>query len=339
MGKLLGVRKLFAVLVLSVLVGAAVVGTRAHPALEVKRLVFAYPVAAAQRVLGLEAPSADGTTVPFAYEDPAALRELRTSQGLDAVVAGAPGDFDRWVRLMHWVRDRFPHGRPVSEQDPQAFDGGALLAGYRSGGYLCSTAAQLLVQAITAMGGVARRVDLRFTPDDTHVVVEAWCAELGKWVVLDPDYDVYYTVDGVPQHALELHRRWAANDVDAVEVHARTSPHNIYRKEDEALDRALVRHVYETHDDAAWTAARASHRRERFAVKLLCYYAHVSHPLRNDWLTRPLAWWHPEGNHVQDSVVVGWPTMRTDEDFLLIVDSPDALYAPPPGRTGARDDH
>src|SRR5204863_649177 len=138
------------------------------------------------------------------------LQTFRRDHGLDAVVAAASTDFERWVLLMHWARARFPHYPSPHAPDAQAFDGPALLARpSNDGGYLCGTIAPLLVQAVTALGGHARRVELRFTPRDSHVVTEVWSAHFGKWAVLDPDYDIYFTVDGVPQHAIELHQRWA----------------------------------------------------------------------------------------------------------------------------------
>ena len=91
---------------------------------------------------------------------------------------------------------------------------------------MCGTAAQLLIQAIQATGGFARRVELRFTPKDAHAVVEVWSEAYQKWVVLDPDYDLYYTVDGVPQNALELHDYFSRDFdlIDRVEVHVRETP-------------------------------------------------------------------------------------------------------------------
>jgi hypothetical protein len=231
---------------------------------------------------------------------------------------------------MHWARDRFPHLTNRAAPDAQAFDGAALLARDHGGGYLCGTIAPLLVQAVTALGGRARRVELRFTPGDSHVVTEVWTDHFGKWVVLDPDYDIFFTVDGVPQHAVELHRRWAADEIDVVQVHWRESPHNIYRADLEGGRRDFLRTIYTTRDWPRWDREHNQHKGERFAVRLLHYYTHVSFPLRNDWRSRPLPWWHPEGNHVQGSLVVALATMPDWEDFLVRIPSPEPFYAAPP---------
>jgi hypothetical protein len=301
-----------------------------YPRLRAQHLVFRFLMPVGQRVLGVRPAPSSERTHPFAYEDPATLRALREAHGLDAVVATAGNDFERWVLLMHWARDRFPHLPNANAPDAQAFDGAALLAHHHGeGGYLCGTIAPLLVQAVTSLGGHARRVDLRFTPGDSHVVTEVWSDHLGRWAVLDPDYDVYFTVDGVPQNALELHRHWAAGAIDAVQVHWRDSPNNIYRTDLQSGPREFLQMIFATRDWPRWDRERNQHKGERFAVRLLNYYSHVSFPLRNDWRSRPLSWWHPDGNHVQGSLVIALPTMPEWEDFLVTVATPDAFYAAP----------
>ena len=322
------VRTLVYVFAVLVLVGAALaidVWRADYPRLRLERLVFRYLAPIAQRLIGARRGGAR-----FVSEPARNLEPLRRRWDLDAVVAAGGNDFERWVLLMHWARDRFPHLPSRTAPDANAFDGAALLDAYRGeGGYLCGTIAPLLVQAVTALGGHARRVELRFTPGDSHVVTEVWSEHFAKWLVLDPDYDAYFTVDGIPQHALELHQRWAADDVDAVRVHWRESPHNIYRPDLEGGRRDFLRRIYVERDFRRWDRERNQHKGERFAIRLLHYYSHVSFPLRNDWQSRPLAWWHPEGNHVQGSAVIALPTMPRWDDFLVELPSPAALYGPP----------
>ncbi|MCC6766901.1 MAG: transglutaminase domain-containing protein [Deltaproteobacteria bacterium] len=332
--RLVPVRTLLYVLavVVALVVALAISVARApYPRLRLERLAFRFLIPIGQRVLGLHPRPAAETWHGFAFERSEALRALRERYDLDAVVRGAGNDFERWVRLMHWARDRFPHRPNAAAPDAQAFDGAALLA--RRGaddGYLCGTIAPLLVQAVTALGGHARRVELRLTPHDSHVVTEVWSSHVGKWLVLDPDYDAWFTVDGIPQHALELHALWARGAVDAVRVHWRESPHNIYRADLEAGPRDFLRRIFTDRDWTRWDRERNQHKGERFAVRLLNYYSHVSFPRRNDWRSRPLPWWHPEGNHVQGSLVIAVPTMPDWEDFLVRVPTPDAFYGPPP---------
>lgn len=307
---------------------AVTIARAPYPRLRIEHLAFRFVLPIAQRVLGVVRPAPDPAA--FASERPDALRELRDRWNLDDVVAGAANDFERSTRLMHWARDRFPHLQNRAAPDAQAFDAAALLAGLRpEEGYLCGTIAPLLVQAVTAVGGHARRVELRFTPGDSHVVTEVWSDHFSKWVVLDPDYDAYFTVAGIPQHALELHGLWATGRIDDVTVHWRESRNNIYRPDLENGRRDFLQMIFATRDWPRWDRERNQHKGERFAVRLLNYYSHVSFPTRSDWRSRPLPWWHPEGNHVQGSLVVALPTMPDWEDFLFRTPSPDAWYARP----------
>lgn len=317
-----------------VLVGLAIAIARAdYPRLRIERLAFRFLVPLGQRLLGVHQTVDRGRLHGFVFEEPAGLEPLRRTYDLDTVVAAGANDFERWVLLMHWVRDRFPHSPNPHAPDADAFDGLALLQSYRGeGGYLCGTIAPLLVQAVTALGGHARRVELRFTPGDSHVVVEVWSEHFGKWVVLDPDYDIFFSVDGVPQHAIELHRRWAADQIDTVQIHWRDSPHNIYRPDLEHGERRFLRLIYESRDWRRWDRERGQHKGERFAVRLLHYYTHVSFPLRNDWRSRPLPWWHPDGNHVQGSLVIALPTMPDWDDFLERLPSAEPFYRSPTSR-------
>jgi len=324
---------LYAFAVIAVLVVALAISmARAqYPRLRAERLAFRFLVPVGQAVLGLHRRPPTETWHGFTFERPEALRDLRERHDLDAIVRGAANDFERWVALMHWARDRFPHRPNRSAPDAQAFDGAALLARRADDdGYLCGTIAPLLVQAVTAVGGRARRVELRFTPHDSHVVTEVWSSHYGKWLVLDPDYDVWFTVDGIPQHALELHALWARGAIDTLHVHWRESPHNIYRPDLEAGRRDFLQTIFANRAWTRWDRERNEHKGERFAVRLLNYYSHVSFPVRNDWRSRPLPWWHPEGNHVQGSLVITVPTMPDWEDFLLRVPTPAAFYGAPP---------
>ncbi|OGP08932.1 MAG: hypothetical protein A2048_02540 [Deltaproteobacteria bacterium GWA2_45_12] len=300
------------------------------PKHRLERLFFGDILPPLQNLRGLKPKS---QTDLFSHEKPASLSLLQKTFNLEEKIKNTPNDFEDFVELMHWVRDQFPHGIPQHKPNTQAFDGLALLAGKNDEKFLCGTAAQLLVQAITSVGGHARRVELRFSYLDMHAVVEAYSTHYQKWFVLDPDYDVYYTQDNIPQNALELHTLWTKNWPQDVVIHSRESLHNIYKPDLPLTDPTLIREIFETKNWTRWDEKISQtnpvyFKQARFSVKLLNYYTHLSFPLRTDWFSRPLSWWHPEGNHVQNSAVPDVPTMRRDEDFLVWI-SPDKLYAPP----------
>ncbi len=310
-------------------VGSFHIMTAPVPSYRAERIFFGHILPIVQNIF----VDKKGLDQSFVYEKPEALSDLKDAYKLDQFV-DTKSDFNTAINLMHWVRDQFPHGEPAHQPDPQRFDGLKLLQNLDPKGYFCGTAAQLFVQAYTSVGGYARRVQLRFTPNDQHSVAEAWIKELNKWVVFDVDYDLYYTVNGVPKNALELHDLWAKNESSRVLVHGSTGPHNIYKKEFEGMDPTVIRRVFDEQNWTLWdktTKARdpAYHHNARFSVKLLNYYSFVFYPWRNDWKSRPLPWWRPEANRFQGSLVIQKSTMPVFEDFLWVSTDDKQFYATP----------
>ena len=306
------------------------------PLYRMERYFFGGVLSPMQRLFGYKAPDRVLPFYGFRFESVQALADFRRIAKLDEVVvsAGAKNDFEIAVALMHWARDRYPHGEPEDAVPTQSFNSLALLENPKITKVLCGSLAQLLVQAVTAMGGYARRVELRFTPADQHAVVEVWSTHVNKWVVLDPDYDIYYTAAAMPLNALDLHRAWNTGLYQPVEVNSRVSQNGIFEPAPVGMDEALIRRVFTEKNWRLWDREVAKtdasyHAKARFTVKLLNYYGHLSYPMRNDWQSRPLKWWHPEGNHVQNSLVLQLPGMPAYEDFLLRTNSPGPFYLPP----------
>ena len=76
-----------------------------------------------------------------------------------------------------------------------------------------------------------------------HFTTEVFLREQGKWAVVDAtplkEYEVYYTVDGVPQSALEMHRHVVNGTMDkVVEVHSDRS-HKVREEGQSGLDVLL----------------------------------------------------------------------------------------------------
>ena len=271
-----------------------------QPMFRAQKIIFKYYLPPLQYILGLKAPDRTKPFFGFAFEKPEVLISFKTKFSLDTIVANLTNDFEKSVQLMHWVRDQLPHKIPAIDINPQSFNSEDFLKNPQVDGMLCGQTSQILIQALISMGIPARRVELRFTPKDAHAVVEVWSDFYQKWIILDPDYDIYYTLEDIPLNALELHNLWVTEDYGNLVVYSRESPHNIYEN-----------------------------NLKNSSIKLLNYYSHLSYPLRNDWTSRPLSWWHPEGNHVQNSLVIEVEGMVDYEDFLLKTKDPKILYANP----------
>ena len=142
---------------------------------------------------------------------------LRRQENLDAVAAGATGEFDRFVRLRHWVRAQWPVGDPDPYPPCNGVDILAMIRSGRTGGF-CGQYSYLLADALKSFGWFSvRTVELENPQGEGHFAVEAWSNEHGRWVFLDPTYDIHYTDErGTPLNALELHEAWASGTTASI---------------------------------------------------------------------------------------------------------------------------
>lgn len=200
------------------------------------------------------------------------LIALRTDFRLDDILAGASSDLERVVRLRSWVKAAWQHAEPWRLP---AYDGYLILDRALRGveRYICVHYSVVLIQACLSLGIPARLINLHRgiaetypigkesavdPPIDEHVVIEVWLADLGRWVMMDPDFDCHFEVSGVPQNAWEIHQAF---------VNAR-------------LDGLTPR--------AGPGAAHYASRGPDFYGRVLpTYYAHVSIMTRSNFLSDP----------------------------------------------------
>lgn len=152
--------------------------------------------------------AAAGARLPFRFQplrEPA-LDALGAREGLDAVVALGSGELDRIVRLRDWVAAQFETGEPTP---PPPWNAMVMLDWIRAGrtGGFCAQYAQLMLQSLAYLGFTARYVEIGSTTDPfQHYLLEVWSNALAKWIAMDPDFNLHFERDGVPQSALEVHR-------------------------------------------------------------------------------------------------------------------------------------
>ena len=163
----------------------------------------------------------------FVFDSPMhpKLLALREKHRLDDVVADAKTDLERAVALKKWVNSKMVFGHP----EPDMFSDWsavAILEKYERGerGW-CGQFAMVFQQACMAMGLPARFIEVG-VPDNPacHFTTEVYLREYDKWAVIDSTglsaYNLYYTLDGAPQSALEMHFHVLNKTLDRVkEVH------------------------------------------------------------------------------------------------------------------------
>jgi hypothetical protein len=163
----------------------------------------------------------------FAFDSPKhpKIVQLRSEYKLNDVVAGAKTDLERAIKLKNWTARALKFGTPAPDvfSDWSAV---ALLERAKKGQVVwCGQAAMVFQQACLAMGVPARFLELgRPENPACHFTTEVYLREHSKWAVIDatplPAFDLYYTVDGVPQTALEMHNHVVRGTMAQVrEVH------------------------------------------------------------------------------------------------------------------------
>lgn len=153
------------------------------------------------------------------------LVQLRREYDLDKLVAGATTDLEKALRLKAWAAKALVFGTPTDDVFGD-WSAVALLGRAKRGQVLwCGQAAMVFQQGCWALGLPARFIETGHPSSPcSHFTTEVYLSEHGKWAVVDATpleaYDLYYTVDGVPQSALEMHGHLANGTTDKVlEVH------------------------------------------------------------------------------------------------------------------------
>jgi hypothetical protein len=93
---------------------------------------------------------------------------------------------------------------------------------------LCGNLAEIYVALCESAGLVARSVGLSLMVrdgtfgSDTHAGAEIWIPEMGGWIYQDPTFNCFWTVDGRPASALQLHNAlMSGREIKAVAADAK----------------------------------------------------------------------------------------------------------------------
>lgn len=186
--------------------------TPALRSIRVRRTVAYKPVPEhTYYVRSVENPEILRPSYPLRFEPAGtpALAQLRERLGIDALLAGTEGDFERINRLRHHVSQQWHHALPLPGY-PE-WDGLAILDrrdAVGKGG-MCQQFTILFMQALASIGYPARHVNMF-----NHEAHEVFVPSLDKWVAVDPesvfDSYEYNTETGEPLGALEQHDHFLA---------------------------------------------------------------------------------------------------------------------------------
>jgi hypothetical protein len=147
----------------------------------------------------------------FSFDPPEALARFRIEEQLDQVVASAKTDEQAFRLLNSWTSNQWEQSAPNPYPPPDAL---VILSDIRAGrtGGFCAQYSFVLSQAIQSFGAPARLVTIR-----GHIVVEAWLRDEGRWVVLDPAYDLQVVDEkGSSLNAFEIRTAFNRGDTLAL---------------------------------------------------------------------------------------------------------------------------
>lgn len=150
--------------------------------------------------------------VAFEYEaaDLPALKRFRARHKLDAVVAGAQTEFERILRLRHWVAQQ-RNERELFRVEYPDWDADDILRQTAQGQCLighCMQYTLVFLQACRAFGIQGRHFSIDGFREMGHEIAEVWSDDYRKWVYMDASLDCHYfeRASGTPLNLLELHR-------------------------------------------------------------------------------------------------------------------------------------
>ncbi|MGI6250383.1 MAG: transglutaminase domain-containing protein [Anaerolineaceae bacterium] len=166
------------------------------------------------------------------------LKTLRNKYNLDAVIAAGKTDLERVCLLRDWVKSRWDHDQPIISPP---WDANYILDHTDKGieSYYCVHYSVVFMQCCLSLGIPARLInlhrgicgvpfedrgygkELNLNGDeacDEHVINEVWVDDLGKWVMMDVDFNIHFEQFGKPLNVLDIHNIVISNQLATLEV-------------------------------------------------------------------------------------------------------------------------
>ncbi|MCK4649532.1 transglutaminase domain-containing protein [bacterium] len=164
---------------------------------------------------------------PFYYQDTEHPKAQLLRAKVEPAIEGISSEWKKLIAIRKWVKNQWEHGEAKSSP----VDALEILRRVEQGErFWCGHYARAYIQALASFGFVARIVELYTNIDNrsnSHAVTEVWSNDYNKWVVMDVDYNCYYTKEGIPLSALELHNAFLEGETGSIEIErsgAITSP-------------------------------------------------------------------------------------------------------------------
>lgn len=143
------------------------------------------------------------------------LVKLRQEFKLDSIIADSKTDFEKVTKIQSWVQSRWKHdGDNLPEKNDALY---ILKEAEKGRQFRCVEYSIVAHQCLQSLGFVVRGLGLMTKDIDKvksgggHVVNEVFLKDARKWVLIDPQYDIITTYNGIPLNAVELQNCIANN--------------------------------------------------------------------------------------------------------------------------------
>ena len=160
----------------------------------------------------------------FHYADTlnnAFLKELRTANNLEQLTAGQ-SELEKIKTILDWTSKQWSHN---GSNTPTKSDALTILAEARQGKqFRCVEYGIVATAAHNSIGIPARTLGLKTRDVEKvrtgagHVVSEIYSKELGKWIYIDPQFNIMPTLNGTPLTGVEFQKAIYNKDAGLVLV-------------------------------------------------------------------------------------------------------------------------
>ena len=136
----------------------------------------------------------------------------------------ADSQFELFLLLCDWTHRQWKHSMPDPYPLSNAID---ILKDIRSGltGGFCGQYAYVLADVFKTLGYYnVRYAELWNQKGQSHFVVEVWSDQFKKWIILDPDLNMYFRMidSGIPACALDIRKSFYGGEpVEAIDIKSR----------------------------------------------------------------------------------------------------------------------
>ncbi|HEY0067533.1 MAG TPA: transglutaminase-like domain-containing protein [Flavisolibacter sp.] len=149
------------------------------------------------------------------------LARFRSLYPVESLVKGLNSDSAKALRILKWVHDQWKHN---GDNEPRKNDAISILEEVKEGkNFRCVEYGIVTTTALNAIGLPARVLALKTKDVETtrsgagHVLLEVYLRDMGKWVMMDGQFDAMPVLNGIPLNAVEFQQA-IVNNYDQLRI-------------------------------------------------------------------------------------------------------------------------